>query len=101
MRVKVTQRQFELLLNNLDYIGGASLVMSDKTFRKIIPDGYPMNEQRKLHEQKLFKVDMWLGSFSTKALIFANDGGVAIALAKKMYPRATVYGAKQVKGKLC
>ena len=96
MRVKVTQRQFELLLDNLDWISGASIVMKGKTFRKIIPHGYPLNEQ-----QKMFKVVLWFGANNTIHIVYAHNSAEAMVLARKMFPKANVFHATPIKGKLC
>ncbi len=50
--------------------------MNGKTFKKIMPDIYP------LKEENLYKVNMWLGSYSTKAIVFAANGAVAVSVAE-------------------
>jgi len=97
MKIRVTKRQFKILLDNLHLIGekGVQLTMSGKAFKKIIPDIYPMNEQR------MFKVSLWFGAFNTITLVYAHNSSNAMTIAGKMFPKARVYSATQLKGKLC
>lgn len=101
MKVKITSRQFELLMNNFHLISdrGLNIKMDGKTFKKIVPAIYPVNETSKINEQNLYKVKMWLGSFSTGVLIFGDSGSMATSIVKKLYPRATVYMATKVNSK--
>ncbi|MBZ9628142.1 hypothetical protein LB450_08530 [Psychroflexus sp. CAK1W] len=97
MKIKINTRQFDFLIDNFPLIGhkGPNLKMSGKVFKKIMPVIYPLNEG-----QKAYKVDMWFGTFKTKMIIFSDSSATAIVLARKMFPKARVYGATEVKGRL-
>ncbi|NOY48466.1 MAG: hypothetical protein GXO84_09810 [Chlorobi bacterium] len=97
MKIKVTKRQFKILLDNLCLVGekGLQLTMSGKAFKKIMPNIEPINEQ------KMFKVGMWFGPFDTITLVYAHNSSSAMIIARKMFPKARVYSATQLKGKLC
>jgi hypothetical protein len=95
MRVKVTQRQFDLLLRNLKWLKGLSLEMKGETFRKIMP------ETNVLKESKIFSVELWFGASPTSTIVTANNSAQAVDIVRKMFPKATVYFATPIKGKLC
>ena len=69
--------------------------MSGKTFKKIVPETYQMNEQR------MFKVSMWFDSYNTISIVYAHNSSSAMAVAGKMFPKARIHNATPVKGKLC
>jgi hypothetical protein len=96
MLVKVTKRQFELLLKNFDLIGsrGLKLTMSGDAFNKIMPD---INQ---INEQKMFKVDLWVGAYPIKVVIFSDNSNTARIVAGKLFPQARVYFASEIKGKI-
>lgn len=95
MKIKVTKKQFKILLDNFHLIGerGLELTMSGKTFKKIFPYEIIMNEQ------KLYKVRIWVGGYPTKVLVFSDGGGSARMIASKLYPKARVFDAKELKGR--
>lgn len=95
MKIKVTKRQFKILLDNMDLIGdrGLQLTMSGKTFKKIFPYEIIINEQ------KLYKVRVWVGGYPTNVLVFSDGGASARMIASKLYPKATVFDAKEIKTK--
>jgi len=95
MKIKVTKRQFKILLDNLHLVGekGIQLTMSGKAFKSIMPDIYPLNEG------KMFKVSLWFGAFNTITLVYAHNGANAMTIAGKMFPKARVYSASEFKGK--
>jgi hypothetical protein len=95
MKIKVTQRQFEMLLNNLDWIKGLRIDMSGETFRKIMP------ESQTLKESKLFSVELWFGANKTATIVQANNNAQAVSIVRKMFPQANVFFATPIKGKLC
>jgi hypothetical protein len=95
MKVKITKRQLKLLMNNLHLIGdrGLNLKMSGKTFKKVFG-------QALVNESKLYKVNMWFGSLNTATMIVADNNGVAMMAARKMFPKATIFDATEIKCKL-
>jgi hypothetical protein len=96
MRVKVTQKQFELLLNNFHLIGdrGLELTMSGKLAKMLTPETYIVNEQ------KLFKVDIWIGAYPTKVIIYSDNSASARVVAGKLYPKAKIFSASELRGRL-
>lgn len=97
MTVKVTPKQFKLLLDNPEFIGerGLKLTMSGRSVKKILPD---LNS---LNEGKMFKVNLWFGAYDTVALVYAHSSSSAMTIAGKMFPKARVFSATEFKGRLC
>ena len=97
MRVKVTKKQLELLVNNFHWIGdrGLGLNMSGKTARLVMPN------EEVLKEQKLFKVNLWLGAFNTSAVVLAGNSSSAREVASRLFPNARVYSATEIKRGIC
>ncbi len=97
MRVKVTKQQLELLINNFHLIGdrGLGMQMSGKTARLVMP------KDEVLKEQKLFKVNLWLGAFNTSAVVYANNSSSAREIAVRLFPKARVFSATEIKGRIC
>lgn len=54
-----------------------------------------------LLEQKLFKVNIWLGPYKTQVVVFSDNSASARILAGKLYPNAKVFGAEPIRGKIC
>lgn len=95
MKIKVTQRQFEILLNNFHLIGdkGLELTMSGKLAKLIT-----LNEEV-LEENRMYKVAFWIDGLSSFVIIPSPTGGYAMQVVSKLYPKAQVYNAIEIKGK--
>ena len=91
MKIIVTRPQFDLLLRNLHWLDGKALEMNGKTFKAVVADSRMINERR------MFEVELWLGSFNTKVIVQAHNSSEAMYLARKMFPKADVYGANKFK----
>lgn len=98
MRYKITQKQFEMLLANFQILtdNGLELKMSGSTAKKVMP-----GHNTVIKEQKQFLVNIWVGAYNTKAIIFASNGSRAVELAKKLYPNTRVASATEVKVRNC
>lgn len=98
MKYKITQKQFEMLLANFQILtdNGLELKMSGKTAKKVMP-----GHNGVIKEQKQFLVNIWVGGYNTKAIIFASNGSRAVELTRKLYPTARVAGATEIKRKNC
>ncbi|MFH6767476.1 hypothetical protein V8G56_01915 [Gaetbulibacter aquiaggeris] len=85
-----------MLLDNLDLLEdrGLSLNMSGKTFKKFMSGDIPINEQ------KLYKVDIWVGAYPLKILVFSDSSSTARLALSKLFPKARVYFAKETSGKI-
>ena len=85
MRIKVTKKQFLLLLINYEIISdkGLAVVMNGSTLNKIA-------ENKKNGGGKSFKVKIWFGAIPSEIIISASNSAAAILLAKKMFPNARV-----------
>jgi hypothetical protein len=96
MKIKVSKKQFKILLNNFELIGdkGLGIEMSGEAFKNIVPD------ENELNEQKAYKVDMWVGSFPIKVIIFSGNSVTARMAAGKLFPKARVNFASEIKGNL-
>jgi len=96
MKIKVTKKQFELLLKNFDLIGdrGLTLTMSGKLSKMLVPETYIINEQ------KLFKVDIWVGAYPTKVVVYADNSAAARVVTGKLFPNARVFSASELRGRL-
>ena len=97
MKIKVTKRQFEILLANFHLIGnrGLELQMSGKLAKLLTLD------EQILKETRMYKVHLWIGGLSTHIIIPSPNGAYARELVKKLYPKAEVYGTTEIKTKLC
>lgn len=96
MKIKVTKRQFEILLNNFHLIGnkGLELSMSGKLAKMLTP------ELNQINEQKAFKVDIWIGGFPSKVIVYSDSSGAARLIVGKLFPKATIYNSTEVRGRL-
>jgi len=84
MRIKVTKKQFELLLVNFNILGDKELAiqMNGSTFNKII-------ESKGLNGN-FYKVKIWVGAIPSEIILSAGNSATAILLAKKMFPNVRV-----------
>ena len=96
MKIKVTKEQFKILLDNFHLIGdkGLELTMSGKLAKMLVPEAYIVNEQ------KLFKVDVWVGGYPTKVIIYSDNSASARVVAGKLYPKAKIFSASELRGRL-
>jgi hypothetical protein len=95
MKIKVNRRQLDLLLKNLHWLNGLTLTMNGETFKTVVAGSSLVNEGR------MFMVDLWFGANNTKHIVFAHNSAEAMVLAGKMFPKANVFHATPIKGKLC
>ena len=84
MRIKVTKKQFELLLVNFNILGvkALALQMNGSTFNKII--------ETKGLNGNFYKVKIWVGAIPSEIILSAGNSATAILLAKKMFPNVRV-----------
>ncbi|MDB4225877.1 hypothetical protein N8Z48_02085 [Algibacter sp.] len=96
MKIKVTKRQFKILLDKFHLIGdrGLELTMSGKLAKLIT-----LNEV--LNESRMYKVHLFIDALSTHIIIPSPNGAYARELVSKLYPNAQVHGAIEIKSKLC
>ena len=96
MKIKVTKRQFKILLDNFHFIGdrGLELTMSGKLAKMLVPETYMVNEQ------KLFKVDIWIGAYPTKVIVYSDNSASARVVAGKLFPNAKIFSASELRGRL-
>lgn len=96
MKIKVSTRQFKILLDNFHLIGdkGLKLTMSGRLLKMLSP------KLKNINEQKAYKVDIWIGGFRSKLLIYANTGGGARLIARKLFPKATIYNASEFRTRI-
>ena len=91
MRIKVTKKQFELLLVNFNILGDKELAiqMNGSTFNKII-------ESKGLNGN-FYKVKIWVGSIPSEIILSAGNSATAILLAKKMFPNIRIINASKIR----
>lgn len=84
MRIKVSKRQFELLLANFNILGDKDLAiqMNGSTFNKIV--------ESKKSAGNLYRVKIWVGAIPSEIMLSAGNSATAILLAKKMFPSIRV-----------
>ena len=85
MRIKVTKKQFLLLLTNYEVISdkGLAVLINGSTLNKIV-------ENNKNGVGKLFKVKIWFGAIPSEIIISTTNSATALMLARKMFPNAKV-----------
>lgn len=90
MRIKVTKKQFELLLVNFNILGDKKLAiqMNGSTFNKII-------ESKGLNGN-FYKVKIWVGAIPSEIILSAGNSATAILLAKKMFPNIRIINASKI-----
>ncbi len=88
MRIKVTKKQFLLLLINYEIISdkGLAVVMNGSTLNKIA-------ENKKNVGEKSFKVKIWFGAIPSEIIISTTNSATALMLARKMFPNSKVISA--------
>ena len=91
MRIKVTKKQFELLLVNFNILGDKELAiqMNGSTFNKII-------ESKGLNGN-FYKVKIWVGAIPSEIILSAGNSATAILLAKKMFPNIRIINASKIR----
>jgi hypothetical protein len=97
MKIRISKRQFRLLLDQFHLIGdrGLNITMSGKSAKALSE-----NEQV-LIENRQYKVHFWIGGLSSYVVIPSPTGAYAMDIVSKLYPKAQVYSATEIKGKLC
>lgn len=80
MRFRVTKNQIELIKTSFQSIKSQDDI---------------------LLEQKLFKVNLWLGVYKTQIVVFSDNSASARVVAKKLFPNAKVFSAEPISGKIC
>jgi hypothetical protein len=97
MKIRITKRQFKLLLDQFHTIGdrGLKLTMSGKLAKSLSVD------EQVLMENRQYKVHFWIGGLSSHVVIPSPTGAYAMNIVSKLYPNAQIYSATEIKGKLC
>jgi hypothetical protein len=67
--------------------------MSGKLVKMLVPETYLVNEQ------KLFKVDIWIGAYPTKVIVYSDNGASARVVAGKLFPKARIFSASELRGR--
>lgn len=80
MKYRVTKNQLELIQTSFESINSQDDI---------------------LLEQKLFKVNLWLGAYKTQVIVFSDNSSSARVVAGKLYPTARIFTAEPIKGKVC
>ena len=95
MKIRVTKRQFNILLDNFHLIGnrGLELQMSGKLVKMLVPETYLVNEQ------KLFKVDILIGAYPNKVIVYSDNGASARVVAGKLFPKVRIFSASELRGR--
>lgn len=91
MRVKVTKRQFNILINHFNFIGdkGLHLTMTGKTAREVIDEHS--------NEGKSYIVNFSLNGYRSKVKVFSNNNSRARKLASELLPNAKILNAVEVR----
>jgi hypothetical protein len=91
MKVRVSKRQFNILIDNLKLIGekGLYLKMRGKTAKGIIDEH--------TNEAKSYIVNFSLNGYKSKIKIFSNNNSRARKLAGEILPNARIFNAVEVK----
>lgn len=91
MRYRVTQRQFNILIDNFNLIGdkGLQLKMTGKTAKEFIDEASG--------DGKSYIVNFSLNGFKSKIKIFSGNNYQARKLAKEILPGAKIFNAVEVR----
>ena len=91
MKVKVTKRQFNILINNFKLIGdrGLFLNMSGKTAKEVIDEHS--------NEGKSYIVNFSLNGFRSKIKVYSTNNSRARKLASELLPNAKIFNAVEVR----
>lgn len=91
MKVRVSKRQFNLLIDNLKLIGkkGLYLKMRGRTAKEIIDEHS--------NEGKSYIVNFSLNGYRSKIKVFSINNFRARKLASELMPNAKIFNAKEVK----
>jgi len=91
MRYRVTQRQFNILIDNFNTIGvnGLELKMTGKTAREVIDEHS--------NEGKSYIVNFSLNGYRSKIKVFSNNNSRARKIASELMPQAKILNAYEVR----
>jgi hypothetical protein len=91
MKYKVTQRQFNILIDNFNMIAanGLELKMTGRTAREVIDEHS--------NEGKSYIVNFSLNGYRSKIKVFSINNFRARKLASELMPNAKIFNAKEVK----
>jgi len=91
MRYRVTQKQFNILIDNLNMIGANSLElkMTGKTAREVIDEHS--------NEGKSYIVNFSLNGYRSKIKVFSTNNSRARKIASELMPLAKIFNANEVR----
>ena len=91
MRYRVSQRQFNILIDNFNLIGdrGMCLSMKGKTAKEVIDEHSS--------EGKSYIVNFSLNGYKSKIKVFSSNISRARKIASEILPNAKIFNAKEVK----
>jgi len=91
MRVKVTKRQFNILIHNFSLIGDKDLylTMTGKTAKECIDENKD--------DGKSYIVNFSLNGYRSKIKVFSNNNSRARKLASELLPNAKILNAVEVR----
>ncbi|MFD1293464.1 hypothetical protein ACFQ5N_06410 [Lutibacter holmesii] len=91
MRYRVTQRQFNILIDNFNMITpkGLELKMTGRTAREVIDEHS--------NEGKSYIVNFSLNGYRSKIKVFSTNNSRARKLASELMPQAKIFNAYEVR----
>lgn len=91
MKYRVTQRQFNILLDNFNMIGsnGLEMKMTGRTAREVIDEHS--------NEGKSYIVNFSLNGFRSKIKVFSTNNSRARKIASELLPNAKIFNAYEVR----
>ena len=91
MRYKVTKRQFNILIDHLDFIGdrGLQLKMTGKTAKEVIDEHS--------NDGKSYIVNFSLNGYRSKIKVFSTNNSRARKIASELLPNAKIFNAVEVR----